>query len=124
MIATTSQPTAPEKTAYGMRDGFDYDGFRFNADFPIPAAYVVVQGVAYFQGPDGFLWFAPDAGGDTPWIIAWGYPQNVAEFDARYGDESRDDPRHLALMQALCEAVDGIGQVAAQSLAWHRRHRS
>lgn len=124
MDARTAQPAAPAKTTYGMRDGFDYDGFTFSEEFPVPAVYVVVQAIAYFRGPDGFLWFAPDQGFDNKDLIDWRYPQNVAEFDERQGEPDRDETGYLAVVVALCEQVDALDAAAARGAAWDAARRA
>ncbi|MGC4886658.1 hypothetical protein [Micromonospora sp. DT227] len=124
MNEATLQPTAPDKTTYGTREDFDYDGFTFSDDFPVPAVYVVVQGIAYFQGPDGFLWFAPDQGFDNKYLIDWRYPQNVAEFDERQGEPDRDEAGYLAVIAALCEQVEAITAAAARGVEWDAARRA
>ncbi|MFG1872110.1 hypothetical protein [Micromonospora arborensis] len=110
-------------TQYGTRDGFNYGGFRFGEEFPIPASYTVVHGFAYFQGPDGFLWFAPDSGFEKQEVIDWTAPQNVAEFDDRQGDLNADTAGYRALMTELCKTVDAVDAVAAKGDDWDNRHR-
>jgi hypothetical protein len=97
-------------TRYGTQEEFDYDGFEFSDDFPIPSSYVVAYGMAHFRGPDSFLWFAPDDGSGTPGF-AWGAAQNVAEFDHRW--EAVDDPyyadvRYQQVVDDLCQALDTV----------------
>jgi len=98
--------TAATATTYGMRDGFDYATFAFSDSYPIPSVFVVADGMAYFRGPDGHLWFAPDKGDGDP-HIDWEYPQNVAEFDQRQGDGGyHTDPEYQEAIAELCREVD------------------
>lgn len=99
-------------TLVGMALGFDYDGFRFSAAFPVPLAYVVAYGMVHFRGPDGYLWFVPDDG--TPGSFAWAYPQNIAEFDQRNCDERNpyNGPQYQAVMAEICLLVDAVTEAS------------
>jgi hypothetical protein len=95
-------------TRYGTRDGFDYDRPVFTDSTPIPAAYVVAYGVAHFQGPDGYLWFAPNGGGNSH-AFSWGAAQNMAECDHRWQHPARPyytDPQYRSIIDDLCHAYD------------------
>jgi hypothetical protein len=107
-MSDSDQPATP--TTYDMQEGFDYHGFRFSDDFPIPMAYVVAYGMAHFRGPDTYLWFAPDRGFGVR-DIDWNYPQNVAEFDRRQedGDDAyHADPEYQETVADLCRALDAL----------------
>ncbi|MEH1124864.1 hypothetical protein [Micromonospora sp. CPCC 206061] len=109
-------------TTYGMQDGFDYEGFQFSDAFPVPDAYAVLYGMAHFQGPDGYLWFAPDNGAGQN-SIDWAYPQNVAEFDRRQENDEdayHRDPEYQAVMAELCAQVDAVSATDARYGRWSR----
>ena len=103
-------------TQVGMATGFDYDGFRFCDASPVPSAYVVAYGIAHFRGPDGYLWFVPDNGNTGE--FAWGYPQNIAEFDQRNSDEGQpyNGPEYQRAMAEICRLVDAV---TAADKAYH-----
>ncbi|GAA3742035.1 hypothetical protein GCM10022225_26990 [Plantactinospora mayteni] len=93
-------------TTYGVRAGFDYATFAFSDSYPIPSVFVVASGMAYFRGPDGHLWFAPDKGDGDP-RVDWHRPQNVAEFDRRQGNgKYHTDPEYQEAIAELCREVD------------------
>jgi hypothetical protein len=107
-------------TRYGMQDGFDYNGFTFSEEFPIPVAHVVAYGMAHFRGPDGFLWFAPNKGFGSP-DIDWTAPQNIAEFDLRQDDgvnAYHADPEYRETIADLCHALDALIAADARSDRW------
>lgn len=106
-------------TTYGLQDGFDYEGFKFSAEFPIPTVYVNAYGMPHFRGPDGHLWFAPDEPDDQ---IGWGYPQNVAEFDQRDGNPIDDE--YTEIMASLCRLIDAAGIADALYDRWCGKQRA
>lgn len=104
--------SVPGPTTYGHNSDRHT---RFKAASPLPT-YVVACGMALFRGPDGHLWFAPDAIG-RPNTFDWWAAENLAAWDASRDNGRLRDTGYLTAVAELCVAVDAAARADQHHLA-------